>query len=127
MWETSDFTQYLKNEVSSVAADPFRDVLMPQIEQGVIDSILAAKEVLQHRDRSHELFGYDFMVDENLNVWLLEINASPSMEFSTKITEKLVKQSMPQICSIILDHNHGSTEGKEVGCLLEDFKLIYKQ
>ena len=68
---------------------------MPQIEQGVVDSILAAKEVLQHRQRSHELFGYDFMVDEELNVWLLEINASPSMEFSTKITEKLVKQVMP--------------------------------
>lgn len=64
---------------------------MPQIRQGVIDSLLAVKELLQHRDLSHELFGYDFMVDTDLNVWLIEINSSPSMEYSTTLTEKLVK------------------------------------
>ena len=65
--------------------------MFPQIKQGVIDSLLSVKEVLQHRDRGHELFGYDFMVDTELNVWLIEVNSSPSMEFSTAITEKLVK------------------------------------
>jgi D-alanine-D-alanine ligase-like ATP-grasp enzyme len=36
-----------------------------------------------HRENSHEMFGYDFMVDTNLNVWLIEVNSSPSMELST--------------------------------------------
>ena len=30
------------------------------------------------------------MLDENLNVWLIEINSSPAMDFSTPTTEKLV-------------------------------------
>ena len=45
------------------------------------------------------MFGYDFMVDTNYKVWLLEINSSPSMDYSTVIlflikhvTTKLVKQ-----------------------------------
>ena len=92
----------------------------------MIDSLLSVKDVLQHRDRSHELYGYDFMVDADLNVWLIEVNSSPSMEFSTPITEKLVKQVMPQIVRIVLDHNHGNT-AHEVGQSIEDFELIYKQ
>jgi len=31
------------------------------------------------------MFGYDFMVDTNYKVWLLEINSSPSMDYSTVI------------------------------------------
>ena len=92
----------------------------------MIDSLLSVKDVLQHRDRSHELYGYDFMVDADLNVWLIEVNSSPSMEFSTPITEKLVKQVMPQIVRIVLDNNHGNT-AHEVGESIEDFELIYKQ
>jgi len=37
-----------------------------------------------------ELFGYDFMVDSELNIWLIEINSSPSFEYSTKVTQELV-------------------------------------
>ena len=62
MWGRDDLQVYLANEYSDYAADPFVDIVMPQIKEGVIDSLLAVHEVLHHRDRSHELFGYDFMV-----------------------------------------------------------------
>jgi D-alanine-D-alanine ligase-like ATP-grasp enzyme len=26
-----------------------------------------------------ELFGYDFMIDEDFNVWLIEVNTNPSL------------------------------------------------
>jgi hypothetical protein len=63
------------------------------------------------------------MVDADLNVWLIEVNSSPSMEFSTPITEKLVKEMMPQVVKILLDHDHGSTA--TLGEMIEDFELIY--
>ncbi len=29
------------------------------------------------------MYGYDFTIDEDYNVWLLEVNSSPSMDYST--------------------------------------------
>ena len=42
------------------------------------------------------MFGYDFLIDENYNTWILEINKSPSMDTNTvvyfikKVTKNLV-------------------------------------
>lgn len=125
MWESADFDNYLAQEYSTVK-NALSDEVIPQIKQGVIDSLLAAQEIMNHRTRSHELFGYDFMVDEDLNVWLIEVNSSPSMEYSTPITKKLVMAMMPQIVRILLDHNHGEATSREVGDRIEEFELIRK-
>lgn len=36
-----------------------------------------------NRKNSHEVFGFDLMIDEEFNVWLIEVNSSPCMEYST--------------------------------------------
>ena len=35
--------------------------------------------MIKNRNNSFELLGYDFMVDEDLKTWILEINSSPTM------------------------------------------------
>lgn len=49
---------------------------------------------------AHEVFGYDFMVDTSLNVWLIEVNSSPSMEYSSAITEKMCKEVLTQLAEV---------------------------
>ena len=49
------------------------------------------------------MFGYDFMVDTSLNVWLIEVNSSPAMDYSSPITEKMVKEVLPNISEIAFD------------------------
>ena len=53
------------------------------------------------------MFGYDFMVDQDLNSWLIEVNASPSMEYSTHVTETLVKEVLPEVVRIIIEGDNG--------------------
>jgi len=40
-------------------------------------------ETVKQRKNTLEIFGYDFMIDSELNSWLIEVNSSPTMEYST--------------------------------------------
>lgn len=91
----------------------------------MIDSILSCSEVLHHRDRSHELFGYDFMVDSDLNTWLIEVNSSPSMGTGTPTTEKLVPEMLQNIAEIVLDYDNGHDCG--VGDTVGSYECIYSE
>ncbi len=62
--------------------------------------LIMLQESLQSRPNSHELFGYDFVVDEALNVWLIEVNCSPSLEHSTPVTARLCAQMMDDLFKV---------------------------
>ena len=72
-----------------------------------------------HRPNAHEIFGYDFMVDTFLNVWLIEVNSSPSMEYSTKVTEKIVSEALSFIPELAMEGGGRDTVGK--------FRKIYQE
>ena len=48
----------------------------------VIDSILAIQEDLNPDNRKNhfELLGYDFLIDEDLRIWLLNVTTNPKMK-----------------------------------------------
>jgi tubulin monoglycylase TTLL3/8 len=58
------------------------------------------------------------MIDENLNPWLIEINMSPSMEYSTPVTKKLVKMVLQDTAKLIAT----TKKANEIGL----WKCIYK-
>ena len=72
------------------------------------------------KSNSFELFGYDFMVDENLKPWLLEVNSSPSMESSTPVTTELVRNVLEDTVKVIID----AAEDPEAD--IGRFELCYK-
>ena len=48
------------------------------------------------------------MLDEELNAWLIEVNSSPAMDFSTPITEKLVTELLStELPRLIIDAENG--------------------
>jgi tubulin monoglycylase TTLL3/8 len=48
------------------------------------------------------------MIDDKYNVWLIEVNSSPTMEYSTKITERMVKNVMMDTAKVIVDWREAS-------------------
>lgn len=49
----------------------------------ITKSLKSVAESVTYRKNTFEFLGYDFMIDTKFNPWLIEINTSPSMEYST--------------------------------------------
>lgn len=53
-----------------------------------------------------ELFGYDFMVDEDFNVWLIECNTNPSLAESAKYLEQLIPRMIEDMIKLTIDEEY---------------------
>ena len=49
------------------------------------------------------MFGYDFLIDEDFRVWLLEVNTNPYFGIPTKFIARLLPQMIDDMLNIILD------------------------
>jgi len=83
MWEIENFAEYL---ILKYGRNVWKE-LQEKIIKIVISSMESVKKLIKNRKNSFELYGYDIMIDEHLNAWLIEVNSSPAMDYSTvKIT-----------------------------------------
>ena len=78
--------------------DIFTTKIQPKFKQYVIDALKSVKEMVQNRKNTFEIFGFDFMIDENYNPWIIEINSSPAMDYSTDF---IIKKNFCSILNII--------------------------
>ena len=115
MWEIEQFKEYLKQREGK---DVWPDI-QSKIKKIVIYALQCAKHKIMRRKNAFEILGFDIMIDELLNVYLIEINLSPDWTYSTKVTEKLIKIASEDIVKIVVDGK--DKEKKDVG----RFKLIY--
>ena len=50
-----------------------------------------------------ELLGYDFMVDSNLNLWLIEVNTNPSLTYQNSWHKRQVDVMVDRLVTIVAD------------------------
>jgi len=120
MWSCEEFSDYLSEEFGD---DPFQTLIWPQIKKYVKASLQSVQDKMDNRKNSFEFFGYDFMVDTDLRVWLIEVNASPSMDMGTPVTARLVQNVLVDLCKVIIDYA-GAKNKREVDT--GGFCLVYR-
>ena len=101
-----EFQEYLQD---IHCQDIYEEIIEDKIKTLIINTLESVQDTFEYKKGCFELYGFDVMIDEDFNCWLIEVNSSPAMDYSTHITEKLVKQCLSDICKVIIDYNDAKT------------------
>merc|ERR1719265_1576385 len=87
----------------------FETVIEKQMKEIILWSLQSVMGSVENRKGSCELFGYDFMLSHDRDggkpkVWLIEVNSSPAMDYSTRVTTPLVKKVMEDTGKVMVDY-----------------------
>lgn len=77
------------------------DSLWPQLCNIIVQTLRATEEKLEPRAESFELYGFDMMIDEHMNVWLLEVNLSPGCENRAPFLDKMLLRMADRLVDIV--------------------------
>jgi tubulin monoglycylase TTLL3/8 len=73
------------------------------------------------------------MVDDDFNCWLIEVNSSPAMDYSTPVTTRLVKMVLEDTVKVVVDYasepNHKKRQKINTGlfeCIFKATKIVDK-
>lgn len=118
------FQEYLDATFPQYSINFFTQ-LLPRIKDLMIDSYLSGKKSMHKgkRNRVFELFGFDFLIDEDFRVWLIEVNTNPYLGIPNEYIEKLLPVMIDDLLALVLDTHippKNPRSRKE-----NDFELLY--
>ena len=72
--------------------------MLPKIKDIVWRTLKAIQETQEQKSNCFEIYGFDFMLDQKLKPWMLEVNHTPSFNADTAVDEdvkrKLIRNTL---------------------------------
>ena len=70
--------------------------LVSQMKNLCIMSMQSVRKKLNPESLNYcmEIFGYDFIIDEQFKTWLIEVNTNPCLEESSKLLQMLIPRML---------------------------------
>ena len=109
-----EFQKYLDINHGELNIDFYRD-LFPQIKQLVTDTYRAVYTKIDPFKRDHtfevsrfsliniQIFGYDFMIDEDFKIYLIEVNTNPCLETSCPLLARIISEMLDNSFRVSVD------------------------
>lgn len=84
---------------------PGSEEIFKKIQDLTAISLMSVKSKLNINKRQYcfEIFGYDFIVDSEKKVWLIECNTNPCLELSSKLLSDLIPNMLTQAFRLTMD------------------------
>ena len=107
------FQQYL-NSLGDKAFN-FRENIIPKFKNIIELTAKSSKNLINQKNKNYcfEIFGYDFMMDEEKNIYLIEINTNPGLEISSEIIEILIPRMIDDALRLTVDELFETEYNKE--------------
>ena len=102
-WTLASFKQYLKehNINSELIFDKIDDIVIKTLISSENNLYNAITKYCSFQENCFELYGFDILIDDNLNCWLMEVNLSPNLHFDAPIDLKIKGEMMAEIFDIL--------------------------
>ena len=70
----------------------FKEIILPKMKKVTTDIIRACSGSIdpQFRNNNFEIFGLDFIIDADFNLWLIEVNTNPCLEISCPLLSGII-------------------------------------
>ena len=83
---------------SKTVFDRIKDIIVKTLiaVEAPMQSVYASS--YDNRNNFYELYGFDVLIDEKLNPWLIEVNVCPSLNNATPLDRK-IKTSL--VCDVL--------------------------
>ncbi|CAN8202647.1 unnamed protein product, partial [Coccothraustes coccothraustes] len=118
IWSNEQFQAHLAR---LGRANAWRRVTVPGMKAAILNALRCARDQVGSRKGSFELFGADFLIGEDLQPWLLEINSCPTMSPSSVVTRQLCANVQRDTLRLVLDRKDNPT------CSIGAFELLYRE
>jgi tubulin--tyrosine ligase len=113
----------------------FEKDLLSKIKEIVSDSFSSVSQKIDPHRRLNcfELFGFDFMIDEDFHVWLIEANTNPCLETSCAFLSRVIPACIDNTFRIVADPLFPSFDNRkgcswiEEGNIGNKFELVYNE
>lgn len=126
----SEFQNYLNENFGEHNLQFEKDFLM-RMKDIAIDCFLSAKSSMNpsKRRNSFEFFGFDFMIDEDFRVWLIEVNTNPYVGIHNDSMNDVLPRMLHGLYKIVLDpvFEHLSQEEIENISSGTDWDILYSR
>ncbi|XP_037939149.1 tubulin glycylase 3B-like isoform X2 [Teleopsis dalmanni] len=101
MWSLAEFKKYLSDLPET--EEIWNTKIYPGFAANLIAVVMASLEDTTFVENAFELFGCDFMLDEEFNPILIEINATPDLSRSTKVTATICPMMLKDMVKVVVD------------------------
>lgn len=75
------------------------------------------------RKYSFEIFGFDFLIDKNFEVYVLEVNTNPGLEESSNLIKILLPRMIDDALKLTIDDIFDTKYSSEVDILMDKNNL----
>ena len=104
------------------------ELLMPRIKDIILDVFLSVRTKMNPNNRKNvfELFGFDFLLDEDFRIWLIEVNTNPFLGTPCPFMRELLPKMINDMLKICVDPVCKPRSVPEPD-RENDFELLYRE
>ncbi|XP_060074417.1 tubulin glycylase 3A-like [Ylistrum balloti] len=105
-WSMDKFNDYVNQHIqpkSNIELDWVYNTLTKQMQKIMIHCFNSVKHKLQTRMGYFDLFGLDFMVDQDMKVWLIEVNVNPALHCNCSALKEVIPAVVEETLHISIE------------------------